>query len=47
MKGVVNVAALIIYFAMLAVLVKSKNTSNIAKSLGGVFNGSIQTAQHG
>lgn len=47
MKSVVEIAVLIIYLAMLGVLVKSPNTSKIATSLGGVFNGSLQTAEHG
>jgi len=47
MKDVVGVAALIIYLAMLAVFVKSQNSSKIVQSLGSAFNGSLQVASHG
>lgn len=46
-SDVLGVAALIIYLAMLAVLVKSGNTSKIASSLGQDFNGSLQVAEAG
>lgn len=47
MSGVVEIAVLIVYLAMLGVLVKSPNTSKIASSLGTDFNGSLQVAEAG
>ena len=47
MSGAVEVAVLIVYLAMLAVAVKSANTSKIVSSLGTDFNGSLQVAEHG
>ena len=44
MSGAVEVAILIVYLAMLAVAVKSANTSKIVSSLGTDFNGSLQVA---
>lgn len=47
MRDVANIALLIIYLAMLAVVVKSSNTSKIASSLGTAFDGSIAVAEQG
>ena len=47
MSGAVEVGVLIVYLAMLAVAVKSANTSKIVSSLGTAFNGSLQVASHG
>jgi hypothetical protein len=47
MSGVVEVTVLIVYLAMVAVAVKSANTSKIIGSLGSTLNGSLQVAEHG
>jgi hypothetical protein len=47
MSGVVEVGVLIVYLAMLAVAIKSPNTSKIVSSLGSVYTGSLQVASAG
>ena len=47
MKDVLDIAVLIVYVAIIAVLVKSSNTAKIASSLGTDFDGSLSTAEAG
>jgi hypothetical protein len=43
----VNVFALIVVLAMVAVIFKSPQTKSIIKNFGNLFQGSITAAEHG
>lgn len=47
MAQVANIAALIVMLAMLATLVKSRNSASIISSFGHVFTGSLTAAEQG
>lgn len=45
MSQVFDVAGMIVILAIIATLVTSRNTSNVIKSLGNAFSGSIKAAK--
>lgn len=47
MAGIIDVAVLIVYLAMLAVAVSHKGTSEVINSIGNTFTRSIQVASAG
>ena len=46
MKDIADIFLMIVYVAMIAVIVGSKNTVGILSAIGNVFTGSIQSAKH-
>lgn len=47
MSGVFDIASSIIFLAMLAVIVKNKNSASILSTFGSVFTNSLKTAEAG
>lgn len=47
MRGIIDIAVLIIYLAMLAVAVTHKGTAEVINSIGTTFTRSIQVAAAG
>jgi hypothetical protein len=45
MAAVANIASAIVFVALVAVLVKNKNTASVITAFGGVFTGSLKAAE--
>ena len=45
MSGIVDIASAIVFVALVAVLVKNKNTAAVISAFGNVFTGSLKVAQ--
>jgi hypothetical protein len=45
MAAVANIASAIVFVALIAVLVKNKNTASVITALGGIFTNSLKVAE--
>lgn len=47
MAAVANIASAIVFLAIIAVIVKNKNSASVIQAFGGVFTNSLKAASQG